>query len=533
MKRYFSGTLKQIRFILKRERINGVIWIVALAGITAAIAAAYSGLFPTREDLLSMAGMLDNPAMTAMLGPVYGLENLTVGGLFSASMLLFTVLAAALMNIFLVIRHTRGDEEKGRTEIIRSLPAGRLSNLAAAMTAAVIINLGLALITGFALAVLRIESITFGGSMLYGFCLGACGLFFASVTAVFAQISQSSRGATGLSAGALGLLYLLRAAGDTGNGTLSMVSPLGIALRAECFVKNIWWPPVAVLAAGAVFAAAAFYLNSVRDLDRGLLPQRQGRKEASALLRSPAGLAFRLLRNTAIAWAVSLFAVGIAYGSVMGDMESFISGNEFFKNVLIPPEGHTQTEMFITMIISMMAVASAIPAAGGVLKLAGEEKQRRSENILSKAASRQRVMAGYTVIAFAESLIMPFVAVLGLWAASAAVMDAPIAFGSLFSAVMVYLPAVWATVGIAAFLTGIIPDKASAVTYGYLGFSFALIYLGRILSFPAWTKYFSPFGYILQLPMDTFNILSFLLLTAAAGLFAFTGFLLYRRRDLI
>ncbi len=43
-------------------------------------------------------------------------------------MLLLTAMAVGIMSILLVTRHTRADEEDGRIEMIRSLPAGRLAN---------------------------------------------------------------------------------------------------------------------------------------------------------------------------------------------------------------------------------------------------------------------------------------------------------------------------------------------------------------------------------------------------------------------
>lgn len=74
-----------------------------------------------------------NPAVTAMFGHGYGLDNYTFGAIMAHQMLLFTALAVAIMSILTVIRHTRGDEDSGRIEMLRSLPVGRLSNLSATL----------------------------------------------------------------------------------------------------------------------------------------------------------------------------------------------------------------------------------------------------------------------------------------------------------------------------------------------------------------------------------------------------------------
>src|SRR5699024_2905151 len=138
------------------------------------------------------AQTMANPAMTAMLG--HGnIENYTIGAMMAHQMLLFTALAVGLMSILLVSRHTRGDEEDGRMELIRSLPTGRLSYLNASLIVSLGTSIVLALINGLGLYALGVESMDLEGSMLYGLALGATGMFFAGVTAVFAQLSESSR----------------------------------------------------------------------------------------------------------------------------------------------------------------------------------------------------------------------------------------------------------------------------------------------------------------------------------------------------
>lgn len=102
--------------------------------------------------------------MISMLGPGYGLDNYHLGAIMAHQMLLFTALAAAVMNIMLTIRHTRRDEELGRVEVIRSLPVGQLSNAAAVMVVAAITNLILGLGVAVGLAVLGLEGMDWSGS---------------------------------------------------------------------------------------------------------------------------------------------------------------------------------------------------------------------------------------------------------------------------------------------------------------------------------------------------------------------------------
>ena len=124
---------------------------------------------------------MKNPAMTAMVGPGYGLDNYTVGAMMAHQMLLFTAIAVGIMNIFLVVRHTRRDEESGRIEMIRALPVGRLANLSSTVLVSLIVNILLALIVGLGLYFLRIESMDLHGSLLYGAVLGDVDAFLASI----------------------------------------------------------------------------------------------------------------------------------------------------------------------------------------------------------------------------------------------------------------------------------------------------------------------------------------------------------------
>ena len=98
------------------------------------------------------------------------------------------------MSILLVARHTRADEEDGRIELIRSLPTGRLSNLHATMLVLFGMNLLLALIIGFGLYALGIESMDLEGSLLYGAALRGNGNVFLGYYSGICPSFQKVRG---------------------------------------------------------------------------------------------------------------------------------------------------------------------------------------------------------------------------------------------------------------------------------------------------------------------------------------------------
>ncbi|WP_158738698.1 ABC transporter permease [Alteribacillus sp. YIM 98480] len=519
------------RFLLRQDRIRIPVWLLSLFVFTFLIAESFTSLYPAEQDRQALAETMLNPAMTAMVGPGYGLENYTFGAMMAHQMLLFTAVTVGIMNILLLARHTRAAEEDGRIEMVRSLPVGRLSNLLAAIAVLFGTNVLLALGIGFGLYVLGIDSMSLNGSLLYGAALGAIGFFFTGVTALFAQLSESSRGAIGLSFTVLGVSYLIRAIGDVSNETLSWFSPLGWILGAEVYVNNYWQPVFITAAASIVLVAFALYLHSIRDTGLGFLPSKPGRTFASPFLQSPFGLAFRLLRTAIISWAVGMVLIGVSYGSVFGDLESFFNEIDVMEDLIGPVTGVSLTEQFAAKLMSVISMISTIPALMVILKLKSEEKKARTEHVLARAVSRTRLLASYLFIALFVGFVMISMAAGSLGLTAVTVMDDGLSFGTFYSAAIVYLPAIWVMTGIAVLLVGFAPN-ASGLTWLYLGYSFIVVYLGGLFQFKDWVGNLSPFAHIPQLPVEEMDLMKVSILTIITIVLLAAGFIGYNRRDI-
>jgi ABC-2 type transport system permease protein len=535
MRGNFAHTFDLIKFIVRRERVISVIWLVTLLLTFIMVPVALDTLMGEEADRLEMANMISMPAMTALLGPAYGLEEFTVGKMFAAEMLLLSIITVALMNIFFVIRHTRADEEKGRIEVVRSLPVGRLSNLAATLISAFALNLILAVFTGLGLAALGIESIDLGGSMVFGFALGAGGLLFAAIAAVFAQLSVSSSGAVNLTALVMAALYLIRAVGDTSMEILSVISPLGLILRVEAYHSDNWLPIIIVTAQAVVIAIIALALNRVRDMGQGFIPAKPGRKTASRFLRTPLGLTLRLTKNSIIGWLIGMFALGLTYGAIMGEgsLESFIEGNEYYQ-LLLGVDANADAsfiiKQFIIMIMLITALIAVVPVLGIIMRAKKEEFAGRAEGIIAAPVSRRKYLAGYFGTAAASSAAMLVAGALGLYAACSAVMEEPPLLAEMLESVIVYLPAVLVMLGFTTLIIGILPGK-TMIAWAYFGFSFFVTFLGPMMQLPKFTEKLTPFGYVGQ-NFEQTGLSNILLLTGIFLILSGLGFLHYRRRDL-
>ncbi|MCL2525491.1 MAG: hypothetical protein FWE46_00325 [Coriobacteriia bacterium] len=537
-----TGSLRLTQFFLRRDRGSSLTWLIGLLVFATAVPMAIHNIYGTdAQTLQAMVPMLQNPAMIALVGPVFDPHNYTVGSLISGEMLLFTVLAVCFMNILFVVRYTRADEEAERAEVIRSLPVGRLAPLNAALLGALLLNSVIVLITWLGLVVISIPTVTSTGAFLYAAACGVTGMVFAGIAAICAQLASTGRAALAYSGIILGVFYLMRAAGDMLNHmgdswarSLSYISPLGLCLRVEAFVGNYFWPLPILMAQVVVLIALAYLLNARRDLGAGIIPPKPGPAYANAQLASNYGLAMRLLRITLIAWVYMAVVLGASYGSIMNYIADFIKTSPFFQAALETAQGYTTTEAFASLIMVVMA---AMMAAGPImiaLKAWREEESGRAELVLGTATSRSSFLATYGGIAMVMATILPLLAALGLWGASALVMkEDPIAASFFFKSMGVYLPAVWLFTGATLFLIAVWPRIASGAIWGYFAFSFFMGYFGELFpKIPAWIPKLSPFGLTPNITKDPIHWPTLIAMAAFAVVFIVAAFVMYKRRDM-
>ena len=80
-------------------------------------------MYPTQADLdQAAAASKGNAAAIAFNGPAQGLD--TVGGQVAFQAGAMGLVVVALMSVLMIGRLTRGEEEAGRLELLRSLPVG-------------------------------------------------------------------------------------------------------------------------------------------------------------------------------------------------------------------------------------------------------------------------------------------------------------------------------------------------------------------------------------------------------------------------
>ena len=526
-----TGTRTLLRLVAKRERVRIPLWIAAITLVQVAGAAAYPGLYPTAADRQAQALIFDSsPAMKAMAGPGHGIDNYTFGAMMTNEYLGFMVIFAALMSVFMVVRHTRAEEEEGRAELVRANVTGSAAALSAALTAAVLANLLLGLLVAAGMASLGIETIDWPGSLLYGAAFAAVGIVFAAIAAVTTQVTQFARAASGMAGALIGAAYLLRAIGDVMDNGLSWLSPIGWSQATAAYVDNTWWPIILSLVVAGALTALAFRLAGRRDVGAGLRAERRGVGQASRALGTPLGLAWRLQRSTVMWWSIGMFVFGASYGSAIDVIEDY-ADNDVVADLVESMGGTTLTDSYLAMIMGILAIVVSIFAVTAALRPRREETSGRAEGVLATGVSRTEWYASHLVIALVGSVFILFVTGLGLGLAALGTSTGGSILGQVIPAMLAYSPAVWVVVGVALLAAGWVP-RAALAAWLLVVYAFFMRYMGALLDLPQWMMSLSPFSHIASMPAEDFRATPVIVLTLIALACIGLGLAGFNRRDI-
>ncbi|MFE3517733.1 ABC transporter permease [Streptomyces sp. NPDC059166] len=528
-----AGTRTLVAFALRRDRVRLPVWVLALWAGTLATADKYTTLYAGPEARASLVGTMGSPAGLAMTGPRHYLDDYTFGAMLGHQMLGFLAVLVGLMNVLVITRHTRDEEETRRAELVRSTAVGRHAQLAAALSLALIADLALAVLLAVGLGSMDLAPGGVEGPVLYGVAHAAVGLAFAGVAAITTQLTAHTRGATGTALAVVGLAYALRAAGDAGGeGSVSWLSPIGWVQRTYPYVDDRWWPLLLCGGFAALCAGTGFLLSTRRDVGAGLRAAGPGRPAASRALLGPLGFELRLHRAVLAGFAAGLFVMGAMYGSVLGQAEDMLGGIDQVQEALRRIGGASVAESFASMIMVVLAVAASVFVVMAALRPRAEENAGRAEALLATGLSRGRWAGGHLVVALAGGTVLLLAGGLGIGVLGAlSAGDAGLVL-TLTGAALAYAPALWVTAGVAAVLFGWAPRAAQAA-WAVPVYSFVTGYLGQLLRFPDWANGLSPFGHVPRLPAQSMDWTPMAALTLVAAVLILLGLEGFRRRDLL
>lgn len=515
------------RFVVRRDRLRMTIWVAAIVGIVAASVASVVALYDTPEELQQYADLATiDAAFKAIAGPGYGLErNPTEGAVVMNETNLYTLVAVALMAMFLVTRHTRAEEETERAELVRAAPVGRLSALVATMAW---VSFGVVLV-GVGLTVTMVAfGLPLAGSVAFGAASAGVGLVTVGLTGVAAQLTTTARATNALAGVVIGAFFVLRAVGDVGSVAFRWASPLGWAQAIRAYADERWWVLVPLLATAAALIAVAVSMSLRRDLGAGAIGQRPGPAVGSPRLATPLALAVRLQRATVIGWAVGMAIMGLFFGIVADEADAFAE-NEAVADMLTAMGEGSLTEMFLATMVVMLALMASGFTVASVLRSRTEEQRERVGPILATPVSRVGWLASHVTVSVVGSATIMLAG--GLAAGLGYVLQirdvgelVPVLVASLAT-----VPALAVVAGVTTVLHGWLPRWAY-VAWAYLAYTVVVGFLANTLDLPEWSRQLSPYHHLPALPAASFDPVPLLVLTAiAAALFALGAAGIHRR----
>ncbi|SIT86692.1 ABC transporter permease [Microbacterium sp. RU33B] len=405
---------------IRRDRWQLLLWI---GGATALAAAAYSGVTSTfgteQERTALLAAAIANPVILLFRGLPSGSEE----GAFMV-FLIFPWLAflAAFMSTFLAVRHTRGDEESGRLELVSATPAGRMLPLTATLVHGLLANAAL----GILIAVTYIAvGLPVGGALLVGSAVGSVGAVFLALGLTTAQLMRTSRGANATAVWTTVVLFVIAGVGNAigtpsddltrmKSSGLTWISPFGWGENTRAFDDDAWWPVILCLAVTGALSAVAFVLAGARDLGESLVAEGQGPRAAPRTLSSSTGLAWRLTRGAIVGWALGGFLVGLLSTSLASIVDDVGSGNPAIEGVLAQLSGGGDLEQAtVTTFFTMLGVLAACAAVQTVCRARQEETHGTAEPLLSSPVARVRWLADYVCVGAAGIVLIVLAGVAG------------------------------------------------------------------------------------------------------------------------
>lgn len=514
-----------LRLALRRDRVMLPAWVAGIVLTVVSTASSYERLYPTVADRAPIAATAGTGALRAITGPAFDLS--TTGGLTAWRIAGLGAVLAALMSLLLVTRHTRAEEDAGRTELLGAAAVGRYAGPAAAASVAGIANGAVAVLSA---AGLLSVGLPVAGSVALGAAIASAGLVFAAVALVTAQAASVGRAASGTAGALLGLAFLVRALGDSGPSWLSWLSPIGWAQQVRAFSGERWavFALPVLLTAGLVAGAAA--LLPRRDVGAGLRVPRPGPPDGR--IAGPLALAWRLQRGVLLGWTAGYLLVGVAVGSVARDVGDLLGDGQQATDLIDRLGGGADpVRTYLSLVVGLLGLVAAAYAVQAVLRARAEETAQRAEPVLAAGADRLRWAGAHVLVAAAGSAWLLLVSGLALGALHGLRTGDPGQLGTLTGAALAQVPAVWVLGALAAALAGAVP-RLVAAAWGALGVCLLLGQVGQLLSLPGWLLDASPFQHSGSAPAHTPAAVPLLVLVAVAVALTGIGAAGLRRRDI-
>lgn len=274
-------------------------------------------------------------------------------------------------------------------------------------------------------------------------------------------------------------------------------------------------------------------LESSRDLGSSTIAPKKGKTKASKCLATPLGFFFYLNRSTIISWLLADGVIALMYGSIYGDIDTFVSSNKLISQ-MFANNSTTLINSFTSLIMVVTIAIGLVMPLVVVHKVQFETNKERLGYLLVQRVSRLKVYYSSLILAlfFGTLAILINGFCLGIAATSSMQANNGKFITTCIKASLNQWPLVCLFVGL-MLLSLSLPIFVGWLVYGLLGYSFCVTYFAVLLDLPKWMMHTSLFNVLAKMPMEKFDLMSFAILTGIGILAMLLGGILYTRKEIV
>ena len=537
----FAGLTTLVKLIFRRDRVKLPVWIFCFTLFLLWMVPMLQNIYGDQESLTTLyQTFATNPAGIFLVG---FMDSPTFGAFMTIETLLWWGLAIAFLNILLVVRHTRQNEEIGAQELIQSCRVGRSTGLVAVLLVALLTNTLITIVLGFGMTLLGGDYWGADQAWLYAINFGLFGLVWASITVIVVQLVDSARSAIGILAAIVGGAFMLRGIGDFmgtvgPNGLIqpawfSLLSPFGWMQAARPLTFPEWGPTLIPIVFILIATPIAFLLMHGRDIGAGIFPSRKGRARASKFRKTPLGLTWYLQKNIFTGWFIGIMILVLTVGSLTAEMSRIFDTSDAVRKVI---ESIGGTGALIPAFLSAMLALATLGIIGyivqGLGKLRNEEASGHVEHLLATKLSRTKWLALHITIVLAGGLIMLVASGSVLALCTNIATDYNVSVLEYALAGLSYFPILLAFTGAYLLIFGVVPRVVGTIIWAYYGFVAFATWIGPMLDFPAWAMSISIVHHFPSPPVDEIAVVPIIAFAIAAVAASALGITAWRNRDL-
>ncbi len=388
-----------MRLRLRTERA----WLVTLPAVVLVLTALLCPSYGTTySDQAAMARAVASARANDTILLLYGSLAHGAGPVQMAAWELgaMTCLGIGGVVVFYAAALTRGEEDRGRAEILHAASVGPARRvLGQALTLALLSAL---IAAGAGTGLLTLDGVSLADARAYGTAVGLTCLLLAALAHLVGQIASDAPGARGLGLAVLAAAYLiygLSCSQDPGwADVLGRVSPFHLRQAISPGGQNAWGPALWGGCAWMLLVIITMLTARLRDLGQGLITMRSPRAGRPLGVNGPVLLALRLARGGITVWALALSAAVWLLIDMGGDLVARAQEGAFDPGSgmgAILGGSDDVGEAFLGYVGSLIGALAALHAVSLANRAGADELVGRAEVLASTGVRPARLLLAW------------------------------------------------------------------------------------------------------------------------------------------